>query len=88
MMADPAKRGALKPPMANGSYAGLKEKDLKDLIACLRTVPPLDQAVCLSPQSKRLAIRSTKRDKRKSLSLWTWIFADLHPRHGGGLFRT
>jgi len=28
--------------MAYGFYAGLKQKDLKDLIAYLRTVPPLD----------------------------------------------
>jgi hypothetical protein len=33
---------ALKPPMAYGFYAALKEKDLKDLIAYLRAVPPLD----------------------------------------------
>jgi mono/diheme cytochrome c family protein len=33
---------ALKPPMAYGFYAGLKEKDLKDVIAWLRTLPPLD----------------------------------------------
>jgi hypothetical protein len=33
---------ALKPPMAFGFYAGLKDADLKDIIAYLRTVPPLD----------------------------------------------
>jgi mono/diheme cytochrome c family protein len=33
---------ALKPPMAFGFYAGLKDSDLKDIIAYLRTVPPLD----------------------------------------------
>ncbi|HLZ01919.1 MAG TPA: c-type cytochrome [Bradyrhizobium sp.] len=33
---------ALKPPMAFGFYAGLKDPDLKDIIAYLRTVPPLD----------------------------------------------
>ena len=33
---------ALKPPMAYGFYAGLKDADLKDIIAYLRTVPPLD----------------------------------------------
>ena len=33
---------ALKPPMAYGFYAALKEKDLKDLIAYLRAVPPLE----------------------------------------------
>jgi mono/diheme cytochrome c family protein len=33
---------ALKPPMAYGFYAGLKIADLKDIIAYLRTVPPLD----------------------------------------------
>jgi len=33
---------ALKPPMAYGFYAGLKDGDLKDIIAWLRTVPPLD----------------------------------------------
>jgi mono/diheme cytochrome c family protein len=32
---------ALKPPMAYGFYAGLKDADLKDIIAYLRTVPPL-----------------------------------------------
>jgi mono/diheme cytochrome c family protein len=32
---------ALKPPMAYGFYAGLKAADLKDIIAYLRTVPPL-----------------------------------------------
>jgi mono/diheme cytochrome c family protein len=32
---------ALQPPMAYGFYAGLKEADLKDIIAYLRTVPPL-----------------------------------------------
>ena len=31
----------LKPPMAFGYYAGLKESDLADIIAYLRTVPPL-----------------------------------------------
>jgi hypothetical protein len=31
----------LKPPMAYGYYAGLKEADLTDIIAYLRTVPPL-----------------------------------------------
>jgi hypothetical protein len=31
----------LKPPMAYGYYAGLKQSDLADLIAYLRTVPPL-----------------------------------------------
>jgi len=30
----------LKPPMAFGFYAGLKDSDLKDIIAYLRTVPP------------------------------------------------
>jgi mono/diheme cytochrome c family protein len=33
---------ALKPPMAYGFYAGMKEADLKDVIAYLRTVPPLE----------------------------------------------
>jgi mono/diheme cytochrome c family protein len=33
---------ALKPPMAFGFYAGIKDADLKDIIAYLRTVPPLD----------------------------------------------
>jgi mono/diheme cytochrome c family protein len=32
----------LKPPMAYGFYAGLKETDLADIIAYLRTVPPLE----------------------------------------------
>jgi mono/diheme cytochrome c family protein len=31
----------LKPPMAYAYYAGLKEADLADIIAYLRTVPPL-----------------------------------------------
>jgi mono/diheme cytochrome c family protein len=31
----------LKPPMAYGFYAGLKDADLADIIAYLRTVPPL-----------------------------------------------
>jgi mono/diheme cytochrome c family protein len=31
----------LKPPMAYASYAGLRDADLKDIIAYLRTVPPL-----------------------------------------------
>jgi cytochrome c2 len=31
----------LKPPMGYGFYAGLKESDLADIIAYLRTVPPL-----------------------------------------------
>jgi mono/diheme cytochrome c family protein len=31
----------LKPPMAYGFYAGLKQADLADIIAYLRTVPPL-----------------------------------------------
>jgi mono/diheme cytochrome c family protein len=31
----------LKPPMAYGYYAGLKQTDLADIIAYLRTVPPL-----------------------------------------------
>ena len=31
----------LKPPMAYGFYAGLKRADVADIIACLRTVPPL-----------------------------------------------
>ena len=31
----------LKPPMAYAYYAGLKETDLADIIAYLRTVPPL-----------------------------------------------
>lgn len=31
----------LKPPMAFASYAGLKDTDLGDIIAYLRTVPPL-----------------------------------------------
>ena len=31
----------LKPPMAYGFYAGLKQADLADIIAWLRTVPPL-----------------------------------------------
>jgi mono/diheme cytochrome c family protein len=31
----------LKPPMAYGYYAGLTEADLRDIIAYLRTVPPL-----------------------------------------------
>jgi mono/diheme cytochrome c family protein len=30
----------LKPPMAFGFYAGLKDSDLKDIVAYLRTVPP------------------------------------------------
>jgi mono/diheme cytochrome c family protein len=33
---------ALKPAMAYGFYAALKEKDRKDLIVYLRTVPPLE----------------------------------------------
>jgi mono/diheme cytochrome c family protein len=33
---------ALKPPMAFAFYAGLKDADVKDIIAYLRTVPPLD----------------------------------------------
>jgi mono/diheme cytochrome c family protein len=33
---------ALKPPMAYGFYSGLGDGDLKDIIAYLRTVPPLD----------------------------------------------
>jgi mono/diheme cytochrome c family protein len=32
----------LKPPMAYDYYAGLRDADLKDIIAYLRTVPPLD----------------------------------------------
>ena len=31
----------LKPPMAYPFYAGLKQSDLADIIAYLRTVPPL-----------------------------------------------
>jgi hypothetical protein len=31
----------LKPPMAYGYYAGLTKADLNDIIAYLRTVPPL-----------------------------------------------
>jgi hypothetical protein len=31
----------LKPPMAYNYYAGLKQADLADIIAYLRTVPPL-----------------------------------------------
>jgi hypothetical protein len=31
----------LKPPMAYAFYAGLKQSDLADIIAYLRTVPPL-----------------------------------------------
>ncbi|HXN66675.1 MAG TPA: c-type cytochrome, partial [Bradyrhizobium sp.] len=31
----------LKPPMAYGYYAGLKQADLADIVAYLRTVPPL-----------------------------------------------
>src|ERR1700753_179296 len=31
----------LKPPMAYASYAGLTDGDLKDIVAYLRTVPPL-----------------------------------------------
>jgi hypothetical protein len=31
---------ALKQPMAYGYYAGLKERDLADIVAYLRTVPP------------------------------------------------
>jgi hypothetical protein len=31
----------LKPPMAFACYAGLKEADPADIIACLRTLPPL-----------------------------------------------
>jgi hypothetical protein len=31
----------LKPPMAFAYYSGLKETDLGDIIAYLRTVPPL-----------------------------------------------
>jgi hypothetical protein len=31
----------LKPPMAYGYYAGLKETDLADIVAYLRAVPPL-----------------------------------------------
>jgi mono/diheme cytochrome c family protein len=34
-------RRTLKPPMAYGYYAGLKAADLADIIAYLRTVPPL-----------------------------------------------
>jgi mono/diheme cytochrome c family protein len=33
---------ALKRPMAFAFYAGLKDADLKDIVAYLRTVPPLD----------------------------------------------
>ena len=33
---------ALQPPMAFGFYAGIKASDVKDIIAYLRTVPPLD----------------------------------------------
>jgi hypothetical protein len=33
---------ALKPPMAFGFYSGIKDADLKDIIAYLHTVPPLD----------------------------------------------
>jgi mono/diheme cytochrome c family protein len=33
---------ALKPPMAFAFYAGLKDADVKDVVAYLRTVPPLD----------------------------------------------
>jgi hypothetical protein len=33
---------ALKPPMAFAFYAGLKDMDVKDIIAYLRTVPPLN----------------------------------------------
>jgi mono/diheme cytochrome c family protein len=32
---------SLKPPMAYAFYAGLKDGDLADIIAYLRTVPPL-----------------------------------------------
>jgi mono/diheme cytochrome c family protein len=32
----------LKPPMAFGFYARLKDADVKDIVAYLRTVPPLD----------------------------------------------
>jgi mono/diheme cytochrome c family protein len=32
----------LKPPMAFGFYAGIKDGDVKDIIAYLRSVPPLD----------------------------------------------
>jgi hypothetical protein len=32
---------ALKQPMACGSYAGLHEADLADIVVYLRTVPPL-----------------------------------------------
>ena len=31
----------LKPPMGYRFYAGLKQSDLADIIAYLRTVPPL-----------------------------------------------
>jgi hypothetical protein len=31
----------LKPPMGFSYYAGLKDADLADMIAYLRTVPPL-----------------------------------------------
>ncbi len=31
----------LKPPMAYGFYAALKDADLADIVAYLRTVPPL-----------------------------------------------
>jgi hypothetical protein len=33
---------ALRPPMAYGFYAGLGDSDIKDIIAYMRTVPPLD----------------------------------------------
>jgi hypothetical protein len=32
---------ALKPPMAFSYYGGLRQSDLADIIAYLRTVPPL-----------------------------------------------
>ena len=40
-MAWPATGGCSSPPMAYGYYAGLKETDLADIIAFLRTVPAL-----------------------------------------------
>ena len=33
---------ALRPPMAFGFYAGLKDADVRDIVAYLRSVPPLD----------------------------------------------
>ena len=37
------RRAALKPPMAYGYYAAVKPADLADIVAYLRTVPPLSE---------------------------------------------